>query len=127
MGRARKDTTNAMPIRQLLAGVKLPKRCSKAREDLVRYVENNAYRMDYARYIKRGYQIGSGAMESLHRVASQLRLKRPGSAWLPETAKAIFNLRMMTLVDNEEKFWSQEDLTKQLVTAFQGAPGKVGV
>ena len=75
--------------------------------------------MDYARYIELGYQIGSGAMESLHRVASQLRIKRPGPGWLPETAQAVFNLRMLALVGRWDEFWNQPALADHLVTAFQ--------
>ena len=77
--------------------------------------------MDCARYIKLGYQIGSGAMESLHRTASQLRIKRPGPGWLPETAQAVFNLRMLALVGRWDEFWNQPDLPDRLLTAFQDA------
>ena len=119
--RNRKPTTKAEPLLNVLRRVTVP--CDKAEEleGILRYITNNAYRMDYARYIQLGYQIGSGAMESLHRVASQLRIKRPGPGWLPETAQAVFNLRMLTLVGRWDEFWSQPDLTDRLVTAFQAA------
>jgi len=117
--RNRKPTTNAEPLLGLLRRVKVPVDKAAALQDTIRYVTNNSYRMDYARYIKLGYQVGSGAMESLHRVASQLRIKRPGPGWLPETAQAVFNLRMLALVGRWDEFWSQPDLTDRLVTAFQ--------
>ena len=66
--------------------------------------------MGYKAYLARGFQIGSGAMESLHRTGCQLRTKIPGAKWLAETAQAIFDLRMLHLVGNWEAFWNQPDL-----------------
>jgi hypothetical protein len=94
------------------------KKHEKARDSLVNYFEENRYRMDYILYRTRGYQIGSGAMESLHRTASQARLKIPGGRWLEETSQAIFNLRMMAMVGKWGEFWNQPDLTDQLIEAF---------
>jgi hypothetical protein len=88
------------------------------RDDLVDYLKNNAYRMDYRRYRALGYQIGSGAMESLHRTGSQKRLKIPGARWLPETSQALFDLRMLYLCGRWEEFWHQEGLRDKLVEAF---------
>ena len=47
-------------------------------DELVGYIAANADRIDYSTYRAHGMQIGSGAMESLHRVASQMRLKPAG-------------------------------------------------
>ena len=92
----------------------------EARDGLVKYIEENDYRMDYVRYRTHGYQIGSGAMESLHRTASQVRLKIPGGRWLEETSQAIFNLRMMAMVGKWDAFWHQPGITGKLVAAFGG-------
>ena len=92
-----------------------------ARDAIVRCIRHNGYRMDYASYIQRGYQIGSGAMESLHPVASQHRMKRSGPGWRPEAAQAIFNLRMLDLVGRWDEFWCHPDLGKTLETAFRRA------
>jgi len=91
-----------------------------ARKALVNYVEDNWYRMDYVLHRTHGYQIGSGAMESLHRTASQARLKIPGGRWLEETSQAIFNLRMMSMVGKWDLFWHQPGMTGKLVGAFGG-------
>jgi len=117
--RTRAATKDARPILALLGHLKIPDGCKEALKGLVGYITRNAYRMDYARYIKAGFQIGSGAMESLHRVASQIRLKRAGPGWLPETAQAIFNLRMMVLAGRWEAFWSQPGLAVDLVESFR--------
>jgi hypothetical protein len=61
----------------------------------VEYIADNQHRMNYGELRQRGYQIGSGAMESLHRTASQLRLKRAGCRWTAEPAQALLNLRML--------------------------------
>jgi hypothetical protein len=86
---------------------------------LLKYFENNAYRMEYDQYRQRGFQIGSGAMESLHRSAAQLRLKLPGARWLETTSQAIFNLRLLQLSGRWSEFWKQPDLTCQLRHAFE--------
>lgn len=88
------------------------------RDKLIGYLEHNAYRMDYRRYRALGYQIGSGAMESLHRTGSQKRLKIPGARWLPETSQALFDLRMLYLCGRWDEFWHQPGLLDKLVTVF---------
>ena len=94
------------------------KRAVEARDTLVTYITGNADRLDYPWFRSVGYQIGSGAMESLHRNAAQLRLKLPGARWLAETAEAIFSLRMLALVEREDEFWSQPGLTAWIHAAF---------
>jgi len=88
-------------------------------DKLLKYFENNVYRMDYDQYRQRGFQIGSGAMESLHRSAAQLRLKLPGARWLETTSQAIFNLRLLQLSGRWSEFWKQPDLTPLLLSAFE--------
>jgi hypothetical protein len=112
-------------VLKLLGQVDDPKACAAALEDIVNYVTKNAYRLDYARYIKDGYQIGTGAMEWLHRVGSQVRVKRSGSGWRPEMSQVILNLRMTMFVEKWDVFWSQPGFTNQLETAFQKASCKM--
>ncbi len=90
-------------------------------EGLVRYVGNNAYRGDYAVYRLRGFQIGSGAMESLHRTAAQLRLKLPGARWLESTSQALVNLRLLDLVGRWDEFWKHDDINSLLREGFNRA------
>lgn len=101
----------------------IPKRQKKRAEELERlinYVKDNVDRMDYVRYRARGFKIGSGAMESLHRT-TQVRLKLSGMRWLETTSQALFNIRMLVLVGRWEEFWAQRDITEQLVAAFAAA------
>ena len=98
----------------------VPEAHAKQLDALLHYVSENADRMDYPRYRERGIGVGSGAMESLHRVASQMRLKLAGAKWLAENALAVLNTRMMILADRWSDFWDSPDLTKRLVVAFGG-------
>jgi hypothetical protein len=93
------------------------KRKAKAElEAVAERISKNVLRMGYRALLSRGFQIGSGAMESLHRTGCQLRVKGP--AWLKETAQAIFNVRMLRLIGHWEAFWSQETLLDQLAIAL---------
>jgi hypothetical protein len=91
----------------------------KSQDALLGYVAQNAGRMDYPAYRQRGIQIGSGAMESLHRTASQMRLKLAGARWLGENALAILNLRLMRLAGNWDSFWNGPGTTQTLARAFE--------
>ena len=87
-------------------------------KSLVNYVKENADRTDVPGYRSRGMQIGSGTMESLHRVASQMRLKVAGVRWTGEKAIAVLNLRLMLLAKRWDDFWRQADLTYVLQRSF---------
>jgi hypothetical protein len=60
------------------------KKQKQEKENLLNYIENNKFRMNYSEYIKRGLQIGSGAMESAHRTLVQKRCKLSGQRWTPK-------------------------------------------
>ena len=93
----------------------------KAKETLYNYLKANAYRIDYAEYDRRGISIGSGPMESLHRTASQKRLKLPGARWMTETSQALLNLRLMSIVGKNDTFWNRKNLPFALRDAFNEA------
>jgi hypothetical protein len=86
------------------------KKAQAAQARLFDFLYGDPDRINYVAFRARGYQIGSGAMESMHRTGSQLRLKLPGAKWLEHTSQAIFNIRMMRLAGNSNHFWSQPDL-----------------
>ena len=65
----------------------------KALDDAVRYYESNIKRMMYGTFVKKGYLIGSGAIESAHRNVIQQRLKLSGQRWSVAGAQRIANLR----------------------------------
>lgn len=116
--RRRKRAPAADRLLALLEEGEVPDALDKEHKDLVNAIDKNADRIDYERWRLRGYQIGSGAMESLHRTASQTRLKVAGIRCLPETSQAVFNLRMLRLCGRWHEFWTQPDLTSRLVEGF---------
>jgi hypothetical protein len=89
-----------------------------AYESFLDYLGANDHRIDFPTFHARGLQIGSGAMESMHRTGSQLRLKRPGVTCLPETSQALFDWRMLKLVGRWDEFWGQPDLGKKLAGSW---------
>ena len=73
----------------------------------VGYFEENARRMKYKEYRKRGIPMASGVVESAckHVVAS--RLKGPGMRWDEEGAEAILHLRCLELNGRWDAFWEK--------------------
>jgi hypothetical protein len=72
--------------------------------NLYGYISNNARNIDYAKYIKKGYFIGSGAIESGNKLVVQDRLKRAGMRWNHNTAQYILSLRAKA----ESSLWRAE-------------------
>jgi len=103
---------------EFIQGIKILESKEDIRQRLIDFLRGNTHRIDYIGYRNLGYKIGSGAMESLHRTASQKRLKIPGARWLKETAQSIFNIRMMTLVGKWNDFWTQPNIIEKLTLAF---------
>jgi hypothetical protein len=108
------------PVKQAVELIRMlfdvPAQTEKAKDTrsrLFRFLFWDPDRINYVAFRARGYQISSGAMESLHRTGSQIRLKLPGAKWLPYTSQAIFNIRMMRLVGNWHHFWTQPDLEER--------------
>lgn len=113
-----KDTAAASLIALVAALPCVSKEAKEVRTTLLAFLEDNKDRMAYRVLRWRGYMIGSGAMEALHPVGVQARLKLPGARWLAETSGALFNLRMMRLAGRWDEFWSRSDLNQYLDAAF---------
>jgi hypothetical protein len=62
-------------------------------EELKTYLENNKERIKYKEYKKKGYFIGSGAIEGGNKCVIQQRLKLAGMRWSKEGAQYISTLR----------------------------------
>jgi hypothetical protein len=60
-----------------------------------RYLNNRLDCLDYPGALALGLPIGSGMIESGHRHVLQARLKKAGTAWLPEHADQIAHLRVL--------------------------------
>jgi hypothetical protein len=75
----------------------------KAKEKLLQYIESNRYRMNYPKYIERGYMIGSGPIESAHRTIIQKRMKLSGQRWSIKGAQHMLNLRTIYMSGHWDK------------------------
>jgi len=73
----------------------------EARQAVV-YFTNNASRMDYATYRRKGYQIGSGTIESGCKQLGIQRMKVPGATWNLEGARLTAKARAALLSDQWE-------------------------
>jgi hypothetical protein len=72
---------------------------------LIRYYSQNAGRMRYDEYLRLGYGIGSGAVESAHKQVIHARLRQAGMRWSEAGARRLLALRLLLLNDN----WSLLD------------------
>ena len=70
-----------------------PKKPNGCTVNLHGYITNNINNIDYATYLKKGYFIGSGAIESGNKLILQDRLKRAGMRWNKTTAQAMLTLK----------------------------------
>lgn len=57
------------------------------------YITNNKNNIDYPTYKKKGYFVGSGAIESGNKIVLQNRLKLPGMRWNVSTAQCMISLK----------------------------------
>jgi hypothetical protein len=67
------------------------------------YVRNNLHRMDYPRYRREGWQIGSGHIEAACKTVVNQRLKQSGMRWGGGGADALCHLR--ALYEGETSQW----------------------
>ena len=72
---------------------------------LTNYLRNNLHRTDYPRYVKNGWQIGSGVIESACKSVVGGRLKGPGMRWRPDGTTAMCHLR--ALYKSTDRLWDQ--------------------
>ena len=69
-------------------------------QSLIRYYSANAGRMRYDEYLRLGYGIGSGAVESAHKQVVHARFRQAGMRWSEAGARRLLALRLLLLNDN---------------------------
>lgn len=75
--------------------LKLPdKQQQIQRSKLLKYLQGNLNRIQYAQFRKKGWYIGSGAIEAAHRTVVQKRMKLSGQRWSNQGAAHLLNLRV---------------------------------
>jgi hypothetical protein len=79
----------------------------------VTYFRNQAHRMDYPTYVARGWQIGSGPVESACKTVVGNRLKGGGMRWGELGADSVCHLRALYLSDPScwDAFWAGDMAT----------------
>lgn len=81
-----------------IAHLKLPTEGAETRRQVLQYLEKNRYAMNYARYEKAGWPLGSGAVEGGCRLIGA-RTNGCGSRWCEKGCQAIVALRVAVLND----------------------------
>jgi hypothetical protein len=78
-------------------------------DKLLNYLTNNEHRMDYPRYLQRGWQIASGAVESACKRVVNQRLCMGGMRWGEVGSDAVAHLRALYLSDPDQwdAFWAR--------------------
>jgi hypothetical protein len=82
-------------------------------EALIRYYTDNALRMRYDEYLRHGYGIGSGAVESAHKQVVHARLRQAGMRWSELGARRLLALRVLLLNGD----WEQLDRLRMVPVA----------
>ena len=72
--------------------------------NLKTYIKNNRDKINYSEYKKRGWFVGSGAIESANKTIVQRRLKQAGMRWSVSGAQALLTLRCK----DESGLWDRE-------------------
>ena len=80
---------------------------------LIRYYSENAGRMQYDEYLRLGYGIGSGAVESAHKQVVHPRFRQAGMRWSESGARHLLALRLLLLNEN----WEQLDRLRMVSLA----------
>lgn len=75
----------------------------------IEYLTRFADCMNYDDYQARGWPIGSGEVESLHRQGPQPRLKIPGASWHRDSLNDMAGLRAGRLSGQWEEYWRTPD------------------
>jgi hypothetical protein len=98
------------PVLAALRDLPVSGRAAQAvRAEVVKYFANQVQRMDYPTYVAKGWQIGSGPVESACKTVVGQRLKGGGMRWGADGADAVCHLRALFRSERGqwEAFWKQ--------------------
>ena len=98
-------------LMETLSSLDLTERTEAVREShrqLLGYFRNNSHRTDYPGYVKNGWPIGSGVIESACKRVIAKRLKGPGMRWRERGTHAVAHARSLYLSSDHRWhfFWS---------------------
>lgn len=86
--------------------VKLPHAGLDRVRQLIAHLTRFSDAVEYDAFKDKGYPVGSGEVESAHRILPQPRLKKPGTWWRPENVDRILALRVIRQNGWWDDFWS---------------------
>ena len=81
----------------------------KALQELINYLSKRLGQCDYPRYLREGWQIGSGPTEAMCKVLTY-RLKGSGMRWDREGAEPIMALIALEQSDAWQSYWQSQNL-----------------
>jgi hypothetical protein len=79
----------------------------------VNYLQKRRDLMDYPTYRIAGWPIGTGSVESGHKLVMQARLKGPGMHWKPAHVNPMLALRLALLTERWAETWQEQDCLRQ--------------
>jgi hypothetical protein len=82
-------------------------------QEQVTYLQKRRDLMNYPTYRTSGWPIGSGSVESGHKLVMQARLKGPGMHWRPEHVNPMLALRLALLNDRWSESWQEQHRLRQ--------------
>ena len=100
------------PARVLRHLTRLARRYPQIQEQ-VTYLQKRRELMDYPTYQQQGWPIGSGSVESSHKLLVQARLKGPGMHWKPEHINPMLALRLALLNERWSEAWQEQHRLRQ--------------
>ena len=85
-------------------------------ETTSRYFANNLHRMEYPEYQAKGWQIGSGVVESACKTVVGQRMKGAGMRWSEEGAHALCHVRALYRSERGQwdAFWERQFAKRHL-------------
>jgi hypothetical protein len=87
---------------------KMDEQTKAAHDKALTYFTNHSSRMNYPEYLRRGWQIGSGPVESACKNVINLRLNMGGMRWGEDGGDALAHLRALFCSDDDQwdAFWA---------------------
>jgi hypothetical protein len=77
-------------------------------QEHLNYLHKRQELMEYPTYQQQGWPIGSGSVESGHKLVMQARLKGPGMHWRPEHVNPMLAVRLALLNDRWKEAWHEQ-------------------
>lgn len=82
-------------LRELRAAKGMPRAVRVRLDEAITYFDNQKHRMDYPAYLAKGWQIGSGPVESACKTVIGMRMKQAGMRWGEDPADHMGHVRAL--------------------------------